>query len=75
MSTVRRTILRLALFLLLPLAGAAGFADDHVATLPQPWAGNQAWQRMRQDRIAAEFLPTRHRQAAYGTALLALGLV
>jgi len=36
-------------------------------------AGNQAWQRIRQNRIAAEFLPTRHRQAAYGTALLALG--
>lgn len=34
-------------------------------------AGNQAWQQIRQQRIAAEFLPTRHLQAAYGTALLA----
>jgi tetratricopeptide (TPR) repeat protein len=39
MSTVWRTILRLALFFFLPLAGATGFADDHVATLPPAWAG------------------------------------
>jgi len=39
MPAASRKGLRLVLFLLLQLAGATGFADDDVATLPQAWAG------------------------------------